>query len=655
VRDWELGTGIKNLYLYFLIPDPQSLIPIPLYTRINVTFPKVNVSDSLPLRDRYLALIDEIVQLTLQGKISSVEMVYQMLQTGITSGTGEIFELGLSDRLNAIQSQVDSEKDELKKAKASRSLRAIKTIQSQWQRYWERNKATEAIVSAAREITTASEDERLATFLRLADPNLKNPLNLPQLQQLAKALQQFAQKDSDLQQLSQGITRGLEAWQRLQDHLVSWMYEKNRDLGFGGVPGENGPWATWAKQVNSDLPQALFRTLAIDQSAISFGEKHSNLTLSDWVEIALILQYLQRGLVNWFDQQTYNIQAGSKLSISTFLTFAVIWSQLASAFNSTTAYSNGASQIMIQTLRTFTQRPYFPLYGGIFASFSGNYLRDALDYLDEPLRKVEGTQEKARILTLLGYSQRALGQYQRSIKFHQQALEIARNAGDRPCEIANFNHLSRTYVQEKNYTEAINNSQRALMLSRQAGDRTGEANALVNLGYSEVMQAQQLEQIEPEIYEMPINYLEQGLKLSEKLGDLQSKALCFSSLGIAYLVIGQPEAAIPYLENGFKTAQISGDLYLQGRNLAYLAEAYYNLQNSEKAVYTGSLGMYLLEQIASSEWRQPAGLLIILQGQIGAETFQNLLQQHRPKIIAVIGVDGYDHIPQLLEEYRKSI
>ncbi|MCG6134341.1 MAG: tetratricopeptide repeat protein [Nostoc sp. LLA-1] len=613
------------------------------------------MSESLPLRDQYLALIDEIVQATLQGKISSVEMVYQMLQKNITSGTGEVFELVLSDRLTTIQAQVDNETDELKKSKASRSLRAIKTIQSQWQRYWEQNKATEAIASAVKEITTAATDERLATFLRVIDPNQKQPPNSQQLQQLSKALQQFAQVDSDLQEITQGITRGLNARQRLQNDLVSWMYEQNQQLGFGGVPGESGPWATWAKQVKSDIPQAFFRTLAMEQSAIEFAERHNNLTLGDWVEMALILQYLQLGLVNWFDQQAYNIQAGSKLSISTFLTFAVIWSQLASGFQNRATYSNACSQVMLQILRNFSQRSYFPLYGGIFASFSGSSLRDALDYLDEPLRRVARTQEKARILTLLGYSQRALGQYQRSIQFHQQALEISRNAGDRPCEIANLNHLSRTYVQEKNYPEAINYSQRALMLSRQSGERTGEANALVNLGYSEVMQAQQLEQIEPEIYETAINYLEQGLKLSEQLNDIQSKALCFSSLGIAYLVIGQAPAAIPYLENAFKTAQVAGDLYLQGRNLAYLSEAYYQLQNSEKAIYTGALGMYLLEQIASNEWRQPAGLLTILQGQIGVEAFQSLLQQHRPKMIAIIGVDGYDYIPKLLARYKESM
>lgn len=528
----------------------------------------VPVSDSLPLREKYLALINEIVQSTLKGKISSAEQVYQMLLKGVTIDTGEVFELVLSEHLNATQQQVDTEKDELKQAKATRSLRAMKTIQSQWQRAELQNQANSAIATAVKEITTASPSDRITTLLSVTDANRKQPLSLQQLQQLSKSLQSFAQANSDLQQIASAIARSLTTWQQLQDHLVSWMYERRESLGFGGVPGENGPWATWAKQVNSTFPQALLRTLATEQSIIEFAQQNTSVTIGDWVEMALILQYLQRSLVNWFDQQPYNVKAGSNLSISTFLTFAVIWSQLANGFGDT-PYGKASSQIMLQILRTFAQRPYFPLYGGIFASFSGSYLRDALSYLDEPLRQAEGTQEKARILTLLGYSQRAMGQYQRSIDFHREALEIARLAGDRACEIANFNHLSRTYVQDRVYTEAINYSQRALILSRQTGDRTGEANALVNLGYSEVMQAQQEEeQVEPEVYEAAINYLQQGLTLSERLGDVQSKALCFSSLGIAYLVIEQPEVAIKHLESGFNTAQTAGDLYLQGLNLS---------------------------------------------------------------------------------------
>jgi hypothetical protein len=143
--------------------------------------------------------------------------------------------------------------------------------------------------------------------------------------------------------------------------------------------------------------------------------------------------------------------------------------------------------------------------------------------------------------------------------------------------------------------------------------------------------------------------------LSERLGDGQSQALCFSSLGIAYVVIQQPEKAIAYLEKGWQAAQFSGDLYLQGVNLTYLAEAAYSLQNWETTIYTGTLGAYLLEQIGSTDWRKAAGLLTILQGQMGMEAFQSLLRQQRPKIIPIIGVDGYDYIPQLLQKYRDSM
>jgi len=142
--------------------------------------------------------------------------------------------------------------------------------------------------------------------------------------------------------------------------------------------------------------------------------------------------------------------------------------------------------------------------------------------------------------------------------------------------------------------------------------------------------------------------------LAEKLGDIQSQALCFSSLGIAYLVTENLTSAVKYLEDGLRIAQVSGDLYLQGRNLAHLAEAYYQMQNIADAIYTGILGMYILEQIGSREWGQSAGLLTIIQGQVGEDKFQVTFQKHRPKIISIIGVDGYDHIPQLLEKYKQD-
>lgn len=619
------------------------------------------------MSDPHLKLIDEIVQMTLKGQIRSKEQVHQMLLQGVQPGTAELFERCLSDRLSTTQALVQSQTDELKLAKANRSLRALQTIQGEWERAQAHLRASELVVGAVQAIAAADPEARLLAFVQILDPNRTQVLSLPHLKQLAKALQQQVNNGSDwadkpqLQELTAGLRDGLTAWQRLEDHLVSWLYGQSQ-LGFES-PGQRGPWMLWANQVQSPLPQAVFQALALQQPLETALAQQSSLTLEDWVELAIVLQALQRGLATWFDQRVYSAQLGSKLSVATFLVFAILWSELAVAFRQYPGLSTPTQerlaqacfQVTLQILRTFSQREYFPLYGGVFASFTGAALRDALQYLDEPLRQAEGTQEKARILTLLGYSRQAQGQYTSAIAFHQQALEIARSADDSRCEIANLNHLSRINVAQKAYEEAINFSQRALILSRQTGDRLGEANALANLGYSQVLAAQEADQADLEAYETAIAYLDQGLKRSEQLQDRQSQALCASSLGIAQLVLGQPQAAIASLETGWQAAQFSGDLYLQGLNLAYLAEAHHSLQNVEAAIYTGGLGMYLLEQVGATEWRQPAALLTVLQGQLGQPQFETLLRQYRAQIIALIGVDGFDHIPQLLVNYQRSL
>jgi len=84
------------------------------------------------------------------------------------------------------------------------------------------------------------------------------------------------------------------------------------------------------------------------------------------------------------------------------------------------------------------------------------------------------------------------------------------------------------------------------------------------LGYSQVQEAQQLERYDPEIYQSSIEYLQQGLKLAESLQDWQSKSLCCSSLGLAYLVLERTQEAINILLQGLESAKYYGDVYLQG-------------------------------------------------------------------------------------------
>ncbi|PHJ62477.1 hypothetical protein VF14_34445 [Nostoc linckia z18] len=648
-----------------------------------------STTEAIPnyLCDSYQKLIEEIVTTTLKGEISCQEYIYRKLIENIGTGNGEIFERCLSDRLNSTQSQLNKvkispdlfqrETPELKKARLNRTLKALQTIQSEWERIEKQKRNQAAVTAAVQQILTASEASRFSVLLQIIDPNQNQIFSQNQLQKLAQELKIAVSADEDferkqqIEQLAIGIASGVESYQQLEASLVSWIYEPRKTpLELTQSQPKQEPWASWAQKVSSPLTQILFSELADGISATEVIVRQSDINIKDWVELTIIVQRIQQSLVNWFERQPYDSQWGTSASIATFLSFAVVWCELSHGFRVATnihpskgeELAKASFQIVLQILRTFAHRQYFPLYGGVFALFGRDALQDTINYLDIPLKEVEGTQEKARILTLLGYSQFILGKYPQANSFHHQALEIARQAGDRPCEIANLNHTSRVCVAQKDYSQAIDYSQRALILARQTGQRLGEAHALATLGYSQVFAAQQTERIELDIYQQAIEYLHRGLELSGKLRDsafgmmaaYQIQALCYTSLGIAHITLEKPQTAIEYLQKGTEAVQFSGDKYLQGLNFLYLAESYYNLNHLEPAVYNSCLGMYLLEQIVAAEWRQAAGLLTILQSKLGNETLEQVIANSRTQIIKFIGVDGYDYLPKLQEEYKRS-
>ena len=597
------------------------------------------------LAEQYLALIDEIVAQTLKGNVRSKEQVRSQLEAAVQTGTGEIFERAVASRIAETEPNVESS------LKAPRILRALKTIESEWQKGQQARQVASGLVIAADNLRQAEPAQRPVVFLGLIDPNQPNSLSREQLKQLAAAL-----ADEEMQPWQQGILAGLASYQRLEPELVSWLYSSaGGNIGFGSKK-DSGPWPVWQK-LSAGLPKLLFTALAEDEPVETVAR--TAVDTASWVNLAVALHFVQRSLVTWFDKQPYSAKAGKQLSYSTSLIFAAIWGQLSQGFASSGARSyqalgNGSFQLMLQILRTFAQRDDFPLYGGVFASFSGDYLQDTLDYFSEPLSQVEGTQEKARILTLLGYSRQMLGRADEAKSFYERALEIAQTAGDLACETADLCHLARNAVLEKDYAQGVATSQRALILARQRGDRIGEANALVNLGYAQVLQARANDVSDRAVYDGAIAYLTQGLDLAVKQGDFQSQALAYNSLGVGYVMCDRPQEGLDILTKGTKAIQSSGNIYLQGLYTLYTAEAHHALKHSEEAVFYSALAMHLLESIGSEDWRQAAGLASILQGQLGKETFQQTLEKYRRQLAPVMSMEGYEALPSLIERYRQG-
>ena len=626
-------------------------------------------SPSKPLTtlERYLIFVDRIIINIENGKLLSKEHVYRILSESLESGTGEIFERALEEQANLLQANFAAQTDEVKQAKANQKLRAMKILQDAWEQWQNNYQVQDTCTRGLQTILNAEPQDRLLTLIQVLDPNHTPVFERQHIQLLSQLLQQSAETlpdDSEaftLRQFAIGLTRGLAAFDLLEGSLVSWLYEPQRQVGFERSK-VTGPWHSWAQQITSPLPRDLFAAQASNQSAAAIATAQLSIDISAWVELSILLRYLQNGLVRWFDQQLYDAKAGLHMTGVTFVAFAMIWGELSNGFQNAQQLSERDRQslaqicfrISLQTLRTFAQRENFPLYGGVFASFSGESFRETISYLDQPLKEAENTQEKARILTVLGYSKAWMGHHRDAIALHQEAVNLAREVGDQRCEIANLNHLSRISLIQKDFSTSESQAQRAVILARQNGDRQGEANALANLGYSEVMIARQQEAITPEELETAINHLERGQKLSEKMNDLQNQALCWVGLGTAYIAIAQPSQAQIALEKGLALIQQIGDRDLQALSHAYLGETFYQLNQLESATYHACLGMYLLEQRQSKAWQQSAALVVILQGKMGADGFSHLLQKLRSQLIVLIGVDGFDHLPNLCDRYRQG-
>jgi tetratricopeptide (TPR) repeat protein len=613
------------------------------------------------MREQYLAWIDQVVTDTLKGQIRSKEQLVQRLSRVIEPGTGEVFEQCLVERIDALRADLDRIRDELKQAKLSRQLRALTTLQDALGVWLQQNQRQSVCADAVQRILAAPASERLLTLVQILDPNQPEAFRSSQIQQLSAALQQAASsifleaEAFDLRQLAQGLNQGMNTFTILENYLVSWLYEgAHRSIGFGEIVSA-GPWSLWEKQVDSPLVKAFFALQAKNQSAA--GLVQGVIALKDWVELWIVLRGLQMGLVTWFDQQPYSVQGGRNLAGVTFLVFASLWSELNHGFQQAAisdpqGFAQTCFQMTLQILRAFAKRENFPLYGGVFASFSGEGLRDTITYLDQPLKSVENTQEKARILTVFGYTQRWVKQFEAAIAFHQEALTLARTAGDQRCAIANLNHLSYLRLQQQQYSEAIAQAQQALILARQTGDRLGEAHALANLGYCEVIQAWQDDVRTAAGLEIPMEYLQRGLELSTKLQDGQPQGLAALGLGIAYVAITQPIQAQAKLEQALVIAQTLGDRTVQALSCAFLGEALYQLGQFETAVYPAALGMYWLEQLGNGSWRQAAALLTVLKGQLRNVPWSQLFEVQRSKLISQIGVDGFDYLESLLERYQ---
>src|SRR5204863_25595 len=170
----------------------------------------------------------------------------------------------------------------------------------------------------------------------------------------------------------------------------------------------------------------------------------------------------------------------------------------------------------------------------------------------------------------LGTSYATLGQTGRAIEHYQQALAIAREAGDRGVESSALGSLGTSYATLGQTGRAIEHYQQVLAIARELGRPGGESGSLGGLGRSYAALGQTGRAVE---------HYQQALAIAREIGDRDSEGCWLGGLGGCHADLGQTGQAIDYYQQAAEIGDDIGDAQVQAE--ACLGLAYARLYRGE--------------------------------------------------------------------------
>ncbi|VEP15844.1 Tetratricopeptide repeat protein (fragment) [Hyella patelloides LEGE 07179] len=168
----------------------------------------------------------------------------------------------------------------------------------------------------------------------------------------------------------------------------------------------------------------------------------------------------------------------------------------------------------------------------------------------------------------LHYQLRVWGHYQEQIDFSRQLLGKLNSLIDVICGIS----LGNAYGSLGQYQRAIDYYQQALEIARDIGDREYEGHSLGNLGLAYGYEGHSLGSLGNVYsslgkYQRAIDYYQQALEIAQDIGDRGHEGRSLGNLGLAYGSLGEYQRAIDYHQQALKIARDIGDREYEGRSL----------------------------------------------------------------------------------------
>ncbi len=159
------------------------------------------------------------------------------------------------------------------------------------------------------------------------------------------------------------------------------------------------------------------------------------------------------------------------------------------------------------------------------------------------LEKVRDRKEKSIILSELGIISYHLGELDKALEYHGQALKLHEELGNKEGMAIQFGNIGAVYHARGELDKALKYHEKALKVDEELGRKEGMAADFGNMGNVYCTRGE---------LDKALEYYEKALKLHEELGRKEGVAIQLGNTGNVYYTRGEFDKALEYYEKALK-------------------------------------------------------------------------------------------------------
>ena len=194
-------------------------------------------------------------------------------------------------------------------------------------------------------------------------------------------------------------------------------------------------------------------------------------------------------------------------------------------------------------------------------------------------------------LNMIGVVYRRMDFIKPALDYHKKALDIAKSVENPSKELmlsiaVSQNSMGNLYLTLKQYDLAIEQFEKSLVIESQSGNKLGLAINYHNLGYADEAKG---------LLDLALANYKRSLEYNEQINSEVGRVICYNSIGQVYIKQKKFNDAMVIIEQGLKKALELDDQY-------YIAYAYINLGWVQNELQMNDLAeVHLLKGLEISE------------------------------------------------------